>query len=140
MIAFIRKKTRVEFDYFGLTLRHNNIELLATSSFFGELTSQNVSAFLGSSIGNLPVSITESYHTASTDWIFILRTPARSVNTERLINQYIKKQAGKKWMLISQKFQQKRFSPAHPLYFHHKRAIPTAASLLLRVFAHGTLL
>ncbi|KAG0760000.1 hypothetical protein G6F21_012056 [Rhizopus arrhizus] len=55
-VSFIRKKTRAGCDYFELTTRFNNVELLSTSSFFGNVDSNTVLAFVGSLYTQLQAS------------------------------------------------------------------------------------
>lgn len=58
---------RFEKDYFELTYRFGYVELLATSGFFGSVDDP----FLGSSVQELPATITTNFQTISTYVIFI---------------------------------------------------------------------
>lgn len=138
-VCFIRKKTRAGSDYFELTMRFNNVELLITSGFFGEIDSKTVSAFFGSSIQNLPSSITRRYDTVSSKYIFIPRSSVPFTKVERLLNQYMKQHAANKWMLTSKKCEGKGLAPNHPLSFKTENDVQKAASLLLKVFVKKTL-
>lgn len=69
-VAFIRRKTRFGKDHFELTIRFGYVELLATSGFFGSVNGSFLSPFLGSSIRELPDSITGSFQTISSNVIF----------------------------------------------------------------------
>ncbi|RCH87853.1 hypothetical protein CU098_009464, partial [Rhizopus stolonifer] len=138
-VSFIRKKTRAGSDYFELTTRFSNVELLATSGFFGNVDSNTVLAFIGSSIQNLPSSLAERYDTVSSKYVFVPRTSVPFTNVERLLNQYIKQHAANKWMFISKKYEEKGFLPSHPLSFMTKYDVQKAASLLLKVFVNKNL-
>lgn len=138
-VAFIRKKTRAGKDYFEFTLRFNNVELLATSGFFGCVDDDTVAAFVGSSVQGLPKSIIERYDTLSSTYIFITKAIAPSIAVERLINQYLKRDAAKKWMLVSKRFKEEGFEPSHPLSFKSIVPIQKAASLLMKIIANKAL-
>lgn len=122
-----------------MTIRFSNVELLATSGFFGHVDSNTVLAFIGSSIQNLPSSLAERYDTVSSKYVFVPRTSVPFTNVERLLNQYIKQHAANKWMFISKKYEEKGFLPSHPLSFMTKYDVQKAASLLLKVFVNKNL-
>lgn len=140
MIFLIRKKSRMDSDYFELTFRFGNVELLANAGFFGGVYDDDAfHLFLGSSLAKLPQSIIERIDTVSSKAVFILQDSATVVYQKRLINQYVKKQASKKWMLTSLKNKNRGFTPAHPLYFESTNPIQKAASVVIKTFAHKCL-
>lgn len=119
-VSFIQKKTRAGCDYFELTTRFNNVELLTTSGFFGNVDSNTVLAFVGSSIQDIPSSLAQRYDTVSSKYVFVPRTSVPLTKVERLLNQYIKQHAANKWMFISKKYEEKGFVPNHPLPLRQK--------------------
>ncbi|KAI8372126.1 hypothetical protein BD560DRAFT_307630, partial [Blakeslea trispora] len=138
-VALIRKKTRAGKDFFELTIRFSNIELLCTSGFFCHVNRPSITPFFGSSIQNLPKDIIESYGTVHSKDIFIPKKEAPFVKTARLLNQYVKKQSAKKWMLISQRFEKQGLSPTHPLHLRTDNKIQEAASLILNIFTYKSI-
>ncbi|KAG2212357.1 hypothetical protein INT47_001718 [Mucor saturninus] len=107
----------VGYDYFELTTRFNYVELLSTSGFFGESSPNTITAFVSSSVRDLPSLLTNRYDTVSSKYIFIPATTATSTKVERLLNQYMKNHAANKWMLLSTRFKEEGFAPYHPLSF-----------------------
>ncbi|KAI9470945.1 MAG: hypothetical protein EXX96DRAFT_586296 [Benjaminiella poitrasii] len=138
-VSFIRKRTRAGCDYFELATRFNNVELLTTSGFFGNVDSSTIFAFVGSSVQNMPSSLAQRYDTVSSKYIFVLRTSVPLTKVKRLLNQYMKKHAANKWMFVSKKYKEKGFVPNHPLFFVTESNSQKAASLLLKVFVNKTL-
>ncbi|KAI8328698.1 hypothetical protein EDC96DRAFT_69864 [Choanephora cucurbitarum] len=71
--------------------------------------------------------------------IFIPKKEAPFVKAARLLNQYVKKQSAKKWMLISQRFEKQGLSPTHPLHLRTDNKIQEAASLILNIFTYKSI-
>ncbi|OBZ81582.1 hypothetical protein A0J61_10368 [Choanephora cucurbitarum] len=94
-VAFVRRKTRAGKDIFELTIRFSSLELLCTSGFFGHVNESKMQAFFGSSISALPQTIKESYQTISSKDIFT-KNEVSFIQTPRMLNQYVKNQAGKR--------------------------------------------
>lgn len=94
MVSFILKKTRSGRDYFELTTRFLDVELLVTSGFFfGRVESNKVRVFFGSAIPNLSASITNRYDTVSSKTIYIPDVAVLATKVPRLLNQYVKNYA-----------------------------------------------
>lgn len=138
-VALIRRKTRFGKDYFESTIRFGYVELLATSGFFGAVDGSFISPFLGSSVRELPVSITGSYQTTSTDVIFISIEQKEYRCKPRILNQYYKRHSTNDWGFYSKKFEDNNFSPANPLSFQNQNLMHTAASLVIKSFANQTI-
>ncbi|ORE13437.1 hypothetical protein BCV71DRAFT_278083 [Rhizopus microsporus] len=100
-VAFIRRKTKLGKDYFELTYRFGYVELLATSGFFGSVDGTFFSPFLGSSVQELPVAITKSFQTISTNVIFIANEQKEYICKNRIINQCYKLNAKNNWGFYS---------------------------------------
>ncbi|CAO3691292.1 unnamed protein product [Rhizopus microsporus] len=112
-VAFIRRKTKLGKDYFELTYRFGYVELLATSGFFGSVDGTFFSPFLGSSVQELPVAITKSFQTISTN-----------------LN------AKNNWGFYSKRYEDNGFSPANPLSFESRHIMYSVASLVIKSFAY----
>lgn len=138
-VSFIRRKTRAGSDYFELTIRIGMIELLVTSGFFGSINDSTVEAFFGSSIPNLPLSISSDYNTAFTESLFIPAPAKQYIRRARLLNQYMKAHSSYDWMFISAGFYNKGYAPHHPLQFERDNCLQEAASLLLKVVTYNVL-
>jgi hypothetical protein len=69
-MAFIRRKFHYGKDCFELTIRFGYVELVVTSGFFDSVDRILHTAFLGSSIHNLPELITTNSNTSSVNIIF----------------------------------------------------------------------
>ncbi|KAG1148976.1 hypothetical protein G6F37_004487 [Rhizopus arrhizus] len=70
-VAFIRRKTNFGKDYYELIYKFGYIELLAASGFYGSVDGTSFFPFLGSSIQELPATITTRLETISTNVVFI---------------------------------------------------------------------
>ncbi|KAG1136430.1 hypothetical protein G6F37_012023 [Rhizopus arrhizus] len=89
-IAFIRRKFQYGKDYFELTIRFGYVELVVTSGFFISVDGKFYTAFLGSSIHNLPELITTNFNTTSTSMIFVSIQQKHYILRKRIMNQYLK--------------------------------------------------
>ena len=138
-VAFIRIKTRAQSDYFELTIRFSNVELLVTSGYLGPINSNIITAFLGSSIQNLPKSITHIYNTVPSKNIFTTTAPKPAIKSARLLNQYVKLHTANLWIFITSKFCEKGYILMHPLSFESTNHIQEAISLLLKFFTYRIL-
>jgi hypothetical protein len=85
-VAFIRRKTTLGKDYFELTYRFGYVELLATSGFFGSVDGTFFSPFLGSSVQELPATITTRFQTISTNVVFITIEQKEYICKNRIVN------------------------------------------------------
>ncbi|KAI7904722.1 uncharacterized protein BX663DRAFT_550363 [Cokeromyces recurvatus] len=135
----ICKKTRFGLDFFELTVRFSNVELLATSGFYGPIEGHTITPFFGSSIQKLPTSITGAYNTVASKEVFIPTTAKAFTKDVRLLNQYIKTHSARQWMFLSKKFKSKGYIPHHPLSFLVENIVQRGASLLLRAFTYKIL-
>ncbi|CEI90773.1 hypothetical protein RMCBS344292_05085 [Rhizopus microsporus] len=135
-VAFIRRKTKLGKDYFELTYRFGYVELLATSGFFGSVDGTFFSPFLGSSVQELPVAITKSFQTISTNVIFIANEQKEYICKNRIINQCYKLNAKNNWGFYSKRYEDNGFSPANPLSFESRHIMYSAASLVIKSFAY----
>ncbi|KAI8360708.1 hypothetical protein EDC96DRAFT_513137 [Choanephora cucurbitarum] len=131
-VLFIRRKTRMGNDFFELTLRFANVELLFTSGYFGHVNSSHCNAFFGSSVRTLPKEIAESYKTAFSSSIFVNESLVSLVRMPRILNQYAKQHASNDWMFISKRHHDQGLSPVHPLYYKSSNKAQETASLLLK--------
>lgn len=89
-ITFIRRKVPYGKDYFELTIRFGYVELVVTSDFFGSVDGRFYTAFLGSSLHNLPELITANFNTSSTSMIFVSIQQNPYTLKNRIMNQYLK--------------------------------------------------
>ncbi|KAI9483568.1 MAG: hypothetical protein EXX96DRAFT_558672 [Benjaminiella poitrasii] len=135
-VALIRRKTRLGKDCFELTYRFGYVELLATSGFFGSVDGMFFSPFLGSSVQDLPATITTSLQTVSTNVVFIAIEQKEFICKNRIINQYYKLNAKNNWGFHSKKYEDNGFSPANPLSFESRHVMHSAASLVIKSFAY----
>ncbi|KAI9483612.1 MAG: hypothetical protein EXX96DRAFT_606591 [Benjaminiella poitrasii] len=135
-VALIRRKTRLGKDCFELTYRFGYVELLATSGFFGSMDGMFFSPFLGSSVQDLPATITTSLQTVSTNVVFIAIEQKEFICKNRIINQYYKLNAKNNWGFHSKKYEDNGFSPANPLSFESRHVMHSAASLVIKSFAY----
>ncbi|KAI8364950.1 hypothetical protein BD560DRAFT_402570 [Blakeslea trispora] len=122
------KKARVGKDIFEVTIRFSSLELLCLWLFFGHVNESKMQAFFGSSISVLPETIKESYETISSKDIFT-KNEISFIQAPRLLNQYVKNQAGKRWMLISRKYKEQSLIPAHPLFVKNGKKTPRSGLL-----------
>ncbi|CAO3686586.1 unnamed protein product [Rhizopus stolonifer] len=102
-VAFIRRKTALGKDYFELTFRFGYVELLATGGFFGSVDGTFFSPFLGSSVQELPITITARLQTISTNIIFITIEQKEHICKNRIVNQYYKLHAKNNWGFYSKR-------------------------------------
>ncbi|KAI7898408.1 uncharacterized protein BX663DRAFT_582056 [Cokeromyces recurvatus] len=98
------------------------VKLLETSELFDSVDGTFFSPFLGSSIQELPVTITASSETTSTN--------------NRIMNQYYKLNTKNNWGFHSKRYKDKGFSPANPLSVENFSIIYSAASLVIKSFAY----
>ncbi|KAI7880263.1 uncharacterized protein EV154DRAFT_524010 [Mucor mucedo] len=134
-VALIRRKTRLGKDYFELTYRFGYVELFATSGFFGSVDGTFFSPFLGSSVQELPATITISFRTVSTNVIFIAIEQKEYV-CKRIMNQYYKLHAKNNWGFYSKRDEDNSFSPANPISLESRHIMHSAASLVTKSFAY----
>ncbi|KAG2201559.1 hypothetical protein INT47_007436 [Mucor saturninus] len=135
-VAFIRRKTRLGKDFFELTYRFGYVEILGTSGFFGSVDGTFFSPFLGSSVQELPATITTSLRTVSTNVIFIALEQKEYICKNRIINQYYKLHAKNNWGFYSKRYEDNSFSPANPISFKSQNIMHSAASLVINSFAY----
>ncbi|CAO3616292.1 unnamed protein product [Mucor hiemalis] len=135
MVAIIRRKTRLGKDYFELTFRFGYVEVLATGGFFGSVKDMSFSPFLGSSIANLPTSITGSIETVFSSVIYTSINKKEFLHKKRLLNQYYKAHAMYDWAFHISRFYKEGFVHADPLNYKSQVIMHTAASFLINSFA-----
>lgn len=90
-VAFIRRKTNFGKDYYELIYKFGYIELLAASGFYGSVDGTSFFPFLGSSIQELPATITTRLETISTNVVFITNEQKQYVRKNRIVNQYFRR-------------------------------------------------
>jgi hypothetical protein len=135
-IAFIRRKSQYGKDYFELTIRFGYVELVVTSGFFGSVDGKFYTAFLGSSIHNLPELITTNFNTTSTSMIFVSIQQKHYILRNRIMNQYLKLHSVNRWGYYSKKFEEQEFTPGNPLSFRSDNVMYNAASFIIRSYAY----
>lgn len=135
-IAFIRRKSQYDKDYFELTIRFRYVELVVTSGFFSSVDGKFYTAFLGSSIHNLPELITTNFNTASTSMIFVSIQQKHYILRNRIINHYLKFHSVNRWGYYSKKFEEQEFTPGNPLSFRSDNVMYNAASFIIRSYAY----
>ncbi|KAG1138510.1 hypothetical protein G6F37_010456 [Rhizopus arrhizus] len=135
-IAFIRRKSQYGKDYFELTIRFGYVELVVTSGFFGSVDGKFYTAFLGSSIHNLPELITTNFNTTSTSMIFVSVQQKHYILRNRIMNQYLKLHSVNRWGHYSKKFEEQEFTPGNPLSFRSDNVMYNAASFIIRSYAY----
>lgn len=138
-IAFIRRKSQYGKDYFELTIRFGYVELVATSGFFGSVDGRFYTAFLGSSLHNLPELITANFNTSSTSMIFVSIQQNQYTLKNRIMNQYLKTHSVSKWGYYSKKFEEQGFTPANPLSFRSDNVLYNAASFIIKSYAYKSI-
>ncbi|KAG1111367.1 hypothetical protein G6F42_015053 [Rhizopus arrhizus] len=135
-IAFIRRKSQYGKDYFELTIRFGYVELVVTSGFFGSVDGKFYTAFLGSSIHNLPELIITNFNTTSTSMIFVSVQQKHYILRNRIMNQYLKLHSVNRWGHYSKKFEEQEFTPGNPLSFRSDNVMYNAASFIIRSYAY----
>lgn len=138
-VVYIRKHKRFRHDYHELSVRIGYLEILATGGFWGAVSDNTLVPFLGSSLSLLPAALSQDVTSKQSYQIFVnMEEPVDTVCTNRIMNQYLKKQSTMKWAYHSNVFYKSNFYPANPINFTSSNAFVEGASLLLRMYAHKT--
>lgn len=134
-VSYLRRKTRYSNEYFELCIKIGNVEMLATSGFWGEIDTNNfeINPFLGSSIPNLPEDLTGLVSNPSPN-IFI-DDLAACVRSNGTINQYLKNHSTNRWSFHTKYYYDRDFFPTNPLFMQSTNIYHEAGSLLLRIYA-----
>lgn len=138
-VVYMRKHRRFRHDYHELSVRIGYLELVATGSLWGAVSDNTLVPFLGSSLSSLPLALSQDVTSKQSYQIFVnVEEPVDTVCTNRIMNQYLKKQSTMKWANHSNVFYKSNFYPANPINFTSNNAFVERASLLLRMYAHRT--
>ncbi|KAL1925860.1 hypothetical protein VTP01DRAFT_7284 [Rhizomucor pusillus] len=141
--AAIRVKSNSGWDYYELTIRVGDLELLAVGGFHGDDLNDSRHPFLGSSVSNLPQELKQPK--VATD-ILIRSRCGKLCSSNRLLRQYGKSSANLAWSFHSLRFYLRAFYPFNPVaYADHRSALTSRsehthrlASFVVSCLAHRT--